>query len=76
MFSSIHAMAMRSCLQSFVNLIRVVPDPFHESVSDFQEVTQLASADLIELLKSDLVIEVNHPVAVACQGRQQAVLAV
>ena len=39
-------------LQSFVNLIRIDPDPFQKSVSDLQEVPQLTSADFIKFLKS------------------------
>jgi hypothetical protein len=60
------------CLESLINLIRIVIDPFEESIFDLQEVTQIIPADLIEFFKSNLVIEMNQSVAVACQGRQQA----
>jgi hypothetical protein len=51
-----------------VDQIRMPFDPFPKGVFYSQEVVQIISANLVEFLRGDLVIEVNQAIAVACQG--------
>jgi len=58
-------------LERFVHVTRVGIDPVSESLLHLLDILQLPCADLVQLLWFDLMVKMDHPVAVACKDFEE-----